>query len=81
MLQETTLTLLEGQRVLFTSPLFNSTIIRLTREGVGWKQIANFFTPGLLEFSFRTTGITAYRIVFDQPGGPGGEKIHVIYKT
>lgn len=59
--------------------LVNAVPLRVTREGIGYNKIVSFFTNGKPEYSFRNSGIFAYRFVFQTAGAPGGEKIHVIY--
>lgn len=81
MLYELTLTLGAGQDKVGHPLLFGANPIRVTREGVGYNRINNaeLFTDNKM-YSFRNSGLfVAYKIVFPIVGGPGGEKVHVIY--
>lgn len=77
-LHKITLTLTEGKLWVTDPALAFATPVRVAREGVGYNRIENFFTSDR-EYSFKTSGLFAWKVLFQTQGRPGGEKVHVIY--
>lgn len=76
-LYEITLTMPEGAIWVNDPLLAHSYPLRVTREGVGYNRIVLFSEEK--EFTFKRSGLFAWKIIFQTPAGPGGEKVHVIY--
>lgn len=68
-----------GQFFISHPSLFGARIIYLTRQGVGLIQINGDVPTMNREFSFRTTGLFAYKVVFFEAAA-SQENIHIIYK-
>ena len=68
----------EGAFFIVEPLLFGTTILRLTRNGIGYNRVADVFSTER-EYVFKTSGLFAYKPRFQSAGGPGGDKVHVIY--
>lgn len=69
-----------GQRFINNPALFGSNILYLTRDGVGLVQITGSIPSLVREFSFRSSGIFAYKPLFFD-AATSEQKIHIIYKV
>lgn len=77
-----TITMGEGKSSVASFQLAYTDINMVSRSGVVYEKIGILdpFTPGETEWKQGIGDRSVGRINFDQPAGPGGEIIHIIYK-
>jgi hypothetical protein len=72
-----------GTRFVTDNGLRFATILHVSREGQTYKEIDNLdsFTDGAMEFKHSISRLLfGVRILFNNPGNPDGEKIHIVAK-
>lgn len=69
--------LVEGGTAIATFTLANKVIMSVSREGVGFTEVSG--TPQSGEW--KRGNVLPIMFSDDQPGAPGGERVHVIYRT
>jgi hypothetical protein len=77
-LHKITLTLGEGNAFVQHPLLAFSYPVKVTRSGVGQNHVA-LITPGRPEYTFKRSGLVAWKVFFGNVGNPGGEIIDILY--